>query len=348
MKVTESWLREWVNPKQDISALADLLSLSGLEVDAVHTEGRDHLLDINITPNRGDCLSIKGLARELAALTEVEPTPVASAPAPINLQEQISVQLESKDCPVYIGRIIRGVDNTRPTPDYIQARLEQLGVRCVSLIVDLANYVMLELGQPLHAFDLAKIGKTISVRDAKAGEQITLLDDTQAQLDPRTLVIADEKNVLALAGVMGGLESGVTLTTEAIFLESAHFLPQRTAGKTRLFNINSEGAYRFERGVDPNLIQQAIERVSQLILQHAGGQAGPLTTAGSVPAPHPAITLQLKNISRILGMAFPQAQVSPILQRLGMNVAGQGPSWQVSPPSFRFDIALEEDLIEEL
>jgi len=348
MKVTESWLREWVNPKQDIIAITDLLSLSGLEVDAVHTLGADHVLDINITPNRGDCLSVKGLARELAALTEGDLTPVDCAPVPVTIDEQLPVHLASKDCPIYQGRIIRGIDNTRPTPEYITDRLQQLGVRSVSLIVDLANYVMLELGQPLHAFDLAKVGKKITVRDAKAGEQLILLDETVAKLDERTLVIADDEQVLALAGVMGGLESGVSLTTNAIFIESAHFLPQRIAGKTRLFGINSDGAYRFERGVDPNLIHAGLEHVSSLILQHAGGTAGPITQAGQLPAPKPAISLSLKNITRLLGMPFPERMVSPILQRLGMHVDAHAQTWQVNSPSFRFDIALEEDLIEEL
>lgn len=350
MKVTEKWLREWVNPKQEITAITELLSLSGLEVDHLESqEANDHLIDINLTPNRGDCLSIHGVARELAALTQTALTPLAIAPVKVSIDSLIPIRLDATDCPLYMGRVIRGVDNTRPTPLFIQERLTHLGVRNISLIVDIANYVMLELGQPLHAFDLNQIGKQIIVRDAKKGERLKLLDETIAELDERTLVISDEKNILALAGVMGGLDSGVTLSTSDILLESAHFLPHRIAGKTRLFGINSDGAYRFERGVDPNLVNQALERASALILEYAGGQAGAICTAGQIPDTKKSITLRLERINRLLGIDFPKEQVPAILERLGMQVQPSDQStWQVIPPSFRFDIAIEADLIEEL
>ncbi|MFA6037951.1 MAG: phenylalanine--tRNA ligase subunit beta [Legionellales bacterium] len=349
MKVTEHWLREWVNPKQNIKEIDELLSLSGLEVDALHDlPNNDHLIDINLTPNRGDCLSIHGVARELAVLTQTKLMPMISPSVDVTFSDQKIVKLDSIDCLLYSGRIIRNIDNTRPTPAFIQERLEQLGVRTISLIVDIANYVMFEIGQPLHAFDLNKIGQQIIVRDAKLGESLKLLDETIAQLDERTLVIADEKNPLALAGVMGGLESGVTLDTTAIFLESAHFLPQRIAGKTRLFGINSDGAYRFERGVDPALAAIAMERASALILEYAGGQAGPVTLKGELPAEKPPILLRFERIKRLLGMDFPKDQIVPILERLGMKLVAQENTWQVIPPSFRFDITMEADLIEEL
>jgi phenylalanyl-tRNA synthetase beta chain len=349
MKVTEHWLREWVNPKQTITALAELLSLSGLEVDALHAlEANDYLIDINLTPNRGDCLSIQGVARELAALTQTALSAPIIPVVNVTLDEQKSVCIESADCPLYLGRVIRGIDNTRATPLFIQERLQQLGVRSISLIVDIANYVMFELGQPLHAFDLNKIGSQITVRDAKPGETLKLLDETTAQLDARTLVIADEKNPLALAGVMGGLDSGVSLETRAIFLESAHFLPQRIAGKTRLFGINSDGAYRFERGVDPLLAHIAMQRASALILEYAGGQAGPVTFVGELPVEKKPITLRFERVKRLLGMDFPKEQIAPILERLGMSVIASNDEWQVTPPSFRFDLTIEADLIEEL
>ncbi len=346
MKVTAHWLREWVNPKQNIKAIADILTLSGLEVDALHDlPNDDHLIDINLTPNRGDCLSIHGVARELAALTQTPLIVKKESSVPVTIDDKKTIKLDSLDCPFYSGRVILNVDNTRPTPKFIQDRLEQLGVRTISLIVDIANYVMFELGQPLHAFDLEKIGSTIIVRDGKPGESLTLLDETIAQLDARTLVIGDEKNPLALAGVMGGNDSGVGLETKSIFLESAHFLPQRIAGKTRLFGINSDGAYRFERGVDPKLAQIALERVSALILEYAGGKAGAVTIAGQIPSDKKSITLRLERINRLLGMDFPKDQVVPILERLGMKVTDE---WQVIPPSFRFDINIEADVIEEL
>jgi phenylalanyl-tRNA synthetase beta chain len=346
MKVTEHWLREWVNPKQNIQEIADILTLSGLEVDALHDlPNDDHLIDINLTPNRGDCLSIHGVARELAALTQTPLIVKKESSVPVTIDDKKTIKLDSPDCPFYSGRVILNVDNTRPTPKFIQDRLEQLGVRTISLIVDIANYVMFELGQPLHAFDLAKMGSTIIVRDGKSGESLKLLDETIAQLDERTLIISDEKNPLALAGVMGGNDSGVGLETKSIFLESAHFLPQRIAGKTRLFGINSDGAYRFERGVDPKLAQIALERVTALILEYAGGKAGPVTIAGQIPAAKKSIILRLDRINRLLGMDFPKEKVVPILERLGMEVSDE---WQVIPPSFRFDISIEADLIEEL
>lgn len=351
MKIIESWLREWVNPKQDAATLAELLSLSGLEVDALHANENDHLFDINITPNRGDCLSIKGVAREVAALTETKLTPLQIPAVNAQHNDLLKVTLQSADCPVYQGRIIRGVDNNRPTPEFITKRLTELGVRSISLIVDIANYVMFELGQPLHAFDLSKIDTQIIVRDAKKGEHLTLLDETTAQLDERTLVIADSHKPLALAGVMGGLESGVTLATTDIFLESAFFNPKRIAGKTRLYGINSDGAYRFERGVDPSLHPEALERATALILEYAQGIAGPVTLAGQNPARPSAILLRAQRINQLLGLDFPSEIVAPILQRLNMQVTKhttQETAWQVIPPSFRFDITREEDLIEEL
>jgi phenylalanyl-tRNA synthetase beta chain len=349
MKVTEHWLREWVDPKQDIQALTDLLSLSGLEVDALHTlAGGDHLIDINITPNRGDCLSILGVARELSVLTHTPLKPHPISPVAVTLQEKRSINISTKDCLFYHGRIIRGVDNTRPTPDFIKTRLEQLGVRCISLVVDITNYVMFELGQPLHAFDLSAINGDITVRDAVKGETLTLLDETKATLDPRTVVIADTEKVLALGGVMGGLDSGVTLDTKDIFLESAFFSAERIAGQTRLFGINSDSAYRFERGLDPTLRKDAMERASQLIIELAGGQAGPIVTAGTLPAANAAISLRYARINRMLGMEFPKDKVVSILTSLDMQVSGDKESWQVIPPSYRFDITQEIDLIEEL
>ncbi|MGA2655545.1 MAG: phenylalanine--tRNA ligase beta subunit-related protein, partial [Gammaproteobacteria bacterium] len=192
MKVTEKWLREWINPKQNIKEIADILTLSGLEVDDLHDlSNGDHLIDINLTPNRGDCLSISGIARELAALTQTPLLAKKEISVPQSIEDKKNIKLESQDCPFYSGRIITDVDNTLPTPQFIQERLEQLGVRRISLIVDIANYVMFELGQPLHAFDLNKIGTTIIVRDGQSGESLKLLDETLAQLDAQTLIISD-------------------------------------------------------------------------------------------------------------------------------------------------------------
>ncbi len=338
MKVTLNALREWISINQDVNKLAQLLSLSGLEVDGLHPlENGDYLIDINLTPNRSDCLSVQGLAREIGALTQ---TPCIEHPIPVireTCTDQKTVTLQSQDCPIYSGRVFLDIDNTKPTPAFITQRLEQLGVRSISLIVDIANYVMYEQGEPLHAFDLAKVGQQMCVRDAKKGEQLELLDGTIAQLDERSLVIADEHQVLALAGVMGGASSGVALDTRAFFLECAHFVPQRIAGKTRLFGIFSDGAYRFERGVDPALINQAMARASELILEFAGGRAGPVTTSGQAPKLQKNILLRYSKINRMLGLHFPKDQVQPILERLGMQVKLLSPSLRVEAPSLRVE-----------
>ncbi|TAK75082.1 MAG: phenylalanine--tRNA ligase subunit beta [Gammaproteobacteria bacterium] len=342
MKCSESWLREWVNFDLTREKLSDLLTMAGLEVESV-----EPVFDISITPNRGDCLSVRGIAREVSALTRAPLTPVAITAIPPASQETLPVTL-SEGCPHYVGRIIRHVKADKPTPAWLQERLQQCGVNSISPIVDVTNYVMLELGQPMHAFDLGKIKQGIIVRQSKAGEKLTLLDGSEKVLDAETLVIADQEKVLAIAGVMGGMESGVTSLTHDIFLESAYFTPTTIARQRQYYLLNSDSAYRFERGVDPTIQREAIERATQLILEIVGGEAGAIienTSEADLPAQR-KIKFSPEKIEKILGFSIPTKEVEAIFKAL--NFKYDSLSGQVTTPSYRFDLSLPEDLVEEI
>jgi phenylalanyl-tRNA synthetase beta chain len=348
MKVSETWLQEWVKPNLSSQALAETLTMAGLEVEEILAEAEDTIFDISITPNRGDCLSIKGMAREIAALTEVPFTPLNIPANPAKINASLPIRLQANvGCPHYVGRVIKQVKADAATPAWIVKRLTQAGERSISLIVDVTNYVMLELGQPMHAFDLAKIEQEIVVRQSKAGERLVLLDETEQTLDDETLIIADRVKPLAIAGVMGGMASGVTLATQDIFLESAYFVPQVVARVRQHYHLHSESAYRFERGVDPILQTTAIERATQLILQYAGGEAGPVlaqSLTDEIPA-EKIIHLAPQKVTELLGVEIPAAEIRAILHRLQFTVDEE---WRVTVPSYRSDIVLIEDLIEEI
>ncbi|MEO8402264.1 MAG: phenylalanine--tRNA ligase subunit beta [Gammaproteobacteria bacterium] len=311
----------------------------------------DHVIDISITPNRGDCLSVLGVATDIAALmqTEIHNLPISKIETTISdtLPVTISEQIE---CPHYVGRIIRNVTADAITPVWLQERLRRSGTRSISPIVDVMNYVMLELGQPMHAFDLEKISGGIEVRMAKTSEQLELLDGQTITFAPKTLVIADQQKPLAIAGVMGGLDSGVTLLTKNIFLESAFFQPTSIARTSRHYKLGSDSSYRFERGVDPALQMRAIERATQLILVIAGGEAGPVTDElynAHLPQPK-EISLRSLRIAKILGLKIADHEIENILQRLSFVTKKTQDGWQVTVPARRFDITLEIDLIEEI
>lgn len=352
MKFNESWLREWVNPALTRDELATALTMAGLEVDELAPLGQDYIFDIAITPNRGDCLSVRGIAREVAALTHSPMLRNAGIPH-INISSSASLEVKleaKKSCPAYLGRVIENVKVDAVTPSWLKERLANSGVSCISPVVDVTNYVMLELGQPMHAFDLATIKEKIIVRNSKKGERIALLDGTEKELDDETLVIADAKNPLAIAGVMGGMESSVTLLTKHIFLESAFFQPEVVARQRQAYNVSSDSAYRFERGVDPAIAREAIERATQLILEIAGGQAGPITEVkyeDAIPASC-SITLTQEKLKKVLGMAIPDNEVEKIFNSLNFPFTRENQQWQVKPPSYRFDMSLPEDLIEEI
>lgn len=311
----------------------------------------DHIIDIHVTPNRGDCLSIAGIAREVGVLNNLPITaPEITAVAP-QIDDQFPIKITAADaCPRYVGRVIKNINANAVTPEWMIEKLRRSGIRNIHPVVDVTNYVLLELGQPLHGFDLNKLHGQIEVRYANADEKITLLDGQELSLDAKTLVITDAKNALAVAGIMGGLESGVTENTKDIFLESAFFNPLLIAGRARRYGLNTDSAYRFERGVDSQLQRQAIERATELLLQITGGQPGPVIEVVS-EAHLPAtknITLRLDRIERVLGVKIPAPNIVRILQQLGMRVAEISGGFVVTPPSFRFDLELEADLIEEI
>lgn len=312
----------------------------------------DASIEIGLTPNRGDCLSLAGLAREVGAIYGAQVTPVSIAPVAAVHDEVRQVEvLATKACPRYLGRVIRNVDLSKPTPLWMVERLRRSDIRSIDAAVDITNYVMLELGQPMHAFDLAEINGGIRVRMAEEGEKLVLLDGQEVSLRVDTLVIADHNRALAIAGVMGGEHSGVSGKTRDLFLESAFFDTISVAGKARSYGLHTDSSHRFERGVDSQLARNAMERATALLLEIVGGEAGPIievASAADLPSIAP-ITLRAERISQMLSMDMDGAEVERLLTALGLGVTAQGAGqWQVSVPSHRFDISLEVDLIEEL
>lgn len=313
----------------------------------------DAVIEVDLTPNRADCLSVRGIARELGVMNQCPLTEVAISQVTPAIDDTLTITLADSDaCPRYLGRVIKGVNVKADTPLWMVERLRRAGLRTIDPIVDVTNYVLLELGQPLHAFDLAKISGGITVRKAKADETLVTLDEQTLTLRDDTLVIADDSAALAVAGVMGGKPSAVTEQTQDIFLECAFFAPLAIAGKARSYGLHTDSSHRFERGVDPQLQQDAIERATALILEIAGGQPGPVCEAvEDAKLPQQAeIALRAERIEGLLGMALPAEQVEDILGRLGMAItpAASGDAWTVLAPSWRFDMAIEPDLIEEL
>lgn len=311
----------------------------------------DYVIEVDLTPNRGDCLSVLGVAREAAVLTGTALRASPVQPQPAHIDDALAVTLAAPaGCPVYAGRVIRGVDARAPSPAWLRERLRRAGVRAISAVVDVTNYVMLDLGQPLHAFDLATLRGGITVRYGRAGERLELLDGQQVDLDPQTLVIADAARPVALAGIMGGAPTGVGAGTTGVFLESAFFTPRAIAGRARALRLNTDASQRFERGVDFTLQVDAIERATELLLAIAGGRPGPVQVARApeaLPARVP-VTLRRERLDRLLGFEVPGADVQRMLTGLGLAVQPGPGGWQAIPPPFRFDIAIEADLVEEV
>ncbi|AMC99525.1 phenylalanine--tRNA ligase subunit beta [Halomonas chromatireducens] len=311
----------------------------------------DNTIEVDLTPNRGDCLSLKGLAREVGVLNRLPVVSPSVMPVPATHDDTFPVRVEDAErCPRYIGRLIKGVDVTTATPLWMVERLRRSGVRSIDPVVDITNYVMLELGQPLHAFDRANLHDGVVVRLAREGERLVLLDGQEITLSASTLVIADERGPLAIAGVMGGEDSGVSTATQDIFLEAAYFSPLAVAGQARAYGLHTDASHRFERGVDPQLTVDAIERATALLLQITGGEPGPLVDATSqaqLPGER-EVTLRSSRLEQALVKALPEEEVTDILVRLGMTVDITESGWQARVPSWRFDISIEEDLIEEI
>jgi phenylalanyl-tRNA synthetase beta chain len=311
----------------------------------------DASIELKLTPNRPDCLSVQGLARDVGALFGSAFHPPEIAPQSSAIDTKRAIRLDAgADCPRYLGRVIEGIDPVAKTPLWIAERLRRSGLRPISAVVDITNYVMIELGQPLHAFDNAKLSGTIIVRRANNGEKLQLLDGSEHALTEKFLVIADEKNALALGGVMGGFDSRVTDATRDVFLESAHFEPSVIMGRSRDLALHSDAAHRFERGVDPELPRKAIERATELLVAVAGGKAGPVVEAvreNDLPKRNP-VSLRRDRLRRVLDIEVADAEVERILSALGMKVERAADGWRAAPPSWRFDIEIEEDLIEEV
>ena len=311
----------------------------------------DTLIEVDLTPNRADCLSVEGIARELAVLNKMALNTVLIESVTLEHQDALTVSItDSSACPRYLGRLLKGVNPKAETPLWMQEKLRRSGLRSLGPVVDVTNYVLLELGQPLHAFDADQLQGGITVRYAAQQETLALLNGQVVTLDNQTLVIADDNQALALAGVMGGSASAVNDQTINIFLECAFFTPSGLAGKARQYGLHTDSSHRFERGVDATLQTRAIERASQLILAIAGGQAGPITevTDQTAVPQRLGISLRKARIEKILGLALADNFIRDVFTRLGMMVTEQDNGWLVTPPGSRFDIAIEADLIEEL
>ncbi len=316
-----------------------------------HLDLDDHLITLKLTPNRADCLSLLGIAREVSALTGAPLLAPEAEPVAALVADTRRVVLDAPaSCPRYCGRIIRGVNALAATPEWMRRRIERSGVRAISFLVDVTNYVMLELGQPLHAFDDAELSGAIHVRYPAPGEQLLLLNEQTVTPSTDTALIADDAKPLAIAGVMGGEHSGINDATRDLFLESAFFPPAAIAGKARALGFSSDASHRYERGVDFELQRRAIERATELILEVSGGQPGPVVEAVSaddLPSRQP-VRLRTGRVARVLGVTLAGGRIESLLKGLGLAVERQGDDFVVTPPSFRFDIEIEEDLIEEI
>lgn len=310
----------------------------------------DRVIELGITPNRGDCFSIRGIAREVGVINNLPVNAVVAEAVPASIDAKKNIHLLSDGCPRYAGRVIKGVNPQAATPAWMADALTRSGIRVHSVLVDITNYVLLEQGQPLHAFDLAKIEGDIQVRLAKPQEKITLLNEQEIELSDDVLVIADDTQALAMAGVMGGLSSSVTDNTTDIFLESAFFNQLAIAGRARRYSLHTDASQRYERGVDFDLAANAIERATQLILDLAGGQAGEVVLVENIQhlPVRSAVNLNLKQVHQLLGYEVDADFVVETLGRLGLSVEGDATAWQVTPPSYRFDISIAEDLVEEV
>ena len=341
---------------KELGITAEAAGLLELDSDAVvgqdireHLDLNDHLFTLKLTPNRSDCLSITGIARDVGAITGAatkfeEISPVAAA-----LQQTKNVTVvEQAACPRYAGRLVSGINAKASTPAWMIKRLERSGLRSISAVVDITNYVLLALGQPMHAFDAAKLNGDINVRFAKAGESLQLLNDNTIELKADDLVIADAQGAVALAGIIGGKPTSVSDETADVFLESAFFVPSVIAGKARRLGLSTDSSYRFERGVDFGNTRNALEYATTLILQICGGKAGAVTeVVGTLPVRQP-VQLRMSRLVSVLGIPFEQEKVAQLLTQLGFSYTAAGEVFTVAPPSYRFDIAIEEDLIEEV
>lgn len=354
MKISYQWLKEFVGIELDARDLAERLTMVGLTVDGVEEHGEDRILEIDLTSNRPDCLSHLGVAREVAVIGGkrilvsggeiVEGSTLTSALTSVEV-------LDPDLCPRYTARLIRGV-KVGPSPDWMVRRLEALGQRSINNVADITNYVLLELGQPLHAFDLNRLaGRKIIVRRAREGETLVTLDGIERILTTQMLVIADDEQAVALAGIMGGGDSEITEATVDVLLESAYFAPASIRQTARQLGMNTEASYRFERGIDYEIAARASDRAAAMMAELAGGEvtSGLIDVRTFQSSPQP-IRFRFDRYHHLTGLSVETDQAAGILESLGMTVqaGGGGGSIQATPPSWRVDLAIEEDLIEEV
>ena len=308
---------------------------------------------IKLTPNKADCLSVLGVAREVSALTGTPLSLPEAHVVPVALTEKLPVKISAPDlCGRFVGRVIRGVNAKAPTPDWMKQRLERSGQRSISALVDISNYVMLEMGRPSHVFDLEKIHGGLDVRWGKKGESLKLLNGNTIEVDEWVGVIADQKEIESLAGIMGGDSTAVTLDTENIYLESAFWWPQAIQGRARKYNFSTDAAHRYERGVDFASVVEHVERITALIVEICGGpehvKVGPIDDhIVNLPQRLP-VKMRTDRANKVIGVPFTDAQIADIFTRLGLQFTQEPGLFSVTPPSYRFDIEIEEDLIEEV
>lgn len=312
----------------------------------------DQIIDVDLTPNRGDCLSIAGLAREVGVLNSTDLTPPAMSEVAPTIEDTFPIKVsDPQGCPRITARVVRGIDVSKPSPQWMQERLRRSGIRSIDAAVDITAYVMLELGQPMHAYDLALLNGSINVRKASQGEQLTLLNEQKVELNEDILVIADNEGAIGMAGIMGGDSTGVNANTTDVLLEAAFFDPITIAGKARSFGLHTDASHRFERGVDYALQRQAMDRATQLLLDICGGEAGPIIeqVSNETLPKGEQVVLRKQRLTSLLAFEFDDAQVEDILTRLGLELVSKDDAgWTFKSPSWRFDMAIEADLIEEV
>ncbi|MFP1742753.1 phenylalanine--tRNA ligase subunit beta [Lonsdalea quercina] len=311
----------------------------------------DNIIEISVTPNRADCLSLQGVARDVAVLNGVAFNAPEITPVEPTIADTFPISVDAPEaCPRYLGRVVKGINVKASTPLWMREKLRRCGIRSIDPVVDVTNYVLLELGQPMHAFDLARLDGNITVRTAQEGETLRLLDGNDAKLNAETLVIADSSKALAMAGIFGGEHSGVNEETQDVLLECAFFNPLAITGRARRYGLHTDASHRYERGVDPQLQSQAMERATRLLLDICGGEAGPVvdvTHDKNLPA-RATIALRREKLDRLIGHHIADDKVSDILERLGCQVTRIADGWQATAPSWRFDMEIEEDLVEEV
>ncbi|PRK28669.1 Phenylalanine--tRNA ligase beta subunit, partial [Haemophilus influenzae] len=311
----------------------------------------DNAIEISLTPNRADCLSIAGIAREIGVVNKQLVNQPHFEAVPATISDKVQIDLQAPEaCPRYLLRVIKNVNVKAPSPMWMQEKLRRCGIRSIDPIVDITNYILLELGQPMHAFDAAKVTQPVQVRLAKEGEELVLLDGSTAKLQSNTLLIADQNGPLAMAGIFGGAESGVNSETKDVILESAFFAPLAIAGRARQYGLHTDVSHRFERGVDFELARKAMERATALLLEICGGEAGEICEASSETHLPKVNTVQLRRskLDALLGHHIETVSVTEIFHRLGFDVTYANDIWTVTSASWRFDIEIEEDLIEEV